>query len=102
MKERRIITRSKDKPRKGNTDWEALDRLSDEEIAAAVADDPDAAPLDVDWSDAELNIPPSKKAISIRLDEDVVEFFRQTGSGYQTRINAVLRHFMEHSRRKTG
>jgi uncharacterized protein (DUF4415 family) len=102
MKERRIITRSKDKPRKGKTDWEALDRLSDEEIAAAVADDPDAAPLDVDWSDAELNIPPSKKAISIRLDEDVVEFFRQTGSGYQTRINAVLRHFMEHSRRKTG
>jgi uncharacterized protein (DUF4415 family) len=102
MKERRIITRSKDKPRKGKTDWEALDRLSDKEIAAAVADDPDAAPLDVDWSDAELNIPPSKKAISIRLDEDVVEFFRQTGSGYQTRINAVLRHFMEHSRRKTG
>jgi uncharacterized protein (DUF4415 family) len=102
MKERRIITRSKDKPRKGKTDWEALDRLSDEEIVAAVADDPDAAPLDVDWSDAELNIPPSKKAISIRLDEDVVEFFRQTGSGYQTRINAVLRHFMEHSRRKTG
>jgi uncharacterized protein (DUF4415 family) len=102
MKERRIITRSKDEPRKGKTDWEALDRLSDEEIAAAVADDPDAAPLDVDWSDAELNIPPSKKAISIRLDEDVVEFFRQTGSGYQTRINAVLRHFMEHARRKTG
>jgi uncharacterized protein (DUF4415 family) len=102
MKERRIITRSKDKPRKGKTDWEALDRLSDEEIATAVADDPDAAPLDVDWSDAELNVPPSKKAISIRLDEDVVEFFRQTGSGYQTRINAVLRHFMEHSRRKIG
>jgi uncharacterized protein (DUF4415 family) len=102
MKERRIIARSKNEPRKGKTDWEALDQLSDEEISAAVADDPDAAPLDVDWSDAELNIPPSKKAISIRLDEDVVEFFRQTGSGYQTRINAVLRHFMEHSRRKTG
>jgi uncharacterized protein (DUF4415 family) len=59
-------------------------------------------PLDIDWSDAELNIPPQKQAISIRLDEDVIEFFRQTGQGYQTRINAVLRRYMEHSRGKTG
>ncbi len=102
MKERRIITRSKNEPRKGKTDWEALDRLSDEDIAAAVARDSDAVPLDIDWSDAELNIPPPKKALSIRLDEDIVEFFRRTGPGYQTRINAVLRHYMEHSREKAG
>jgi uncharacterized protein (DUF4415 family) len=88
--------------REGKTDWEAFDKLTDDDIAAAVAKDPDAAPVDVDWSDAELVIPPKKKAMSIRLDEDVVAFFRQTGRGYQTRINAVLRRYMEHKRRKTG
>lgn len=102
MKERRIIKRAKNEFREGKTDWKSFDWLSDEEIAAAIEGDPDAAPIDIDWSDAELVIPPKKTAVSIRLDEDVVEFFRQTGRGYQTRINAVLRRYMEHKRRKTG
>ena len=40
-----------------------------------------------------LVIPTRKEAISIRLDEDVLAFFKGLGAGYQTRINAVLRHF---------
>jgi uncharacterized protein (DUF4415 family) len=102
MKERRTVKRSKDQPRKGETDWEALKQLTDEDIARAVADDSDAAPIDVDWSEAKLVVPPKKAAISIRLDDDVIEFFRQTGPGYQTRINAVLRYYMEHRRGKSG
>lgn len=39
--------------------------------------------------------PPIKKPITIRLDADVLEWFRQQGSGYQTRINQLLRRFME-------
>lgn len=42
-------------------------------------------------------IPPKKRPISIRLDEDVIGFFKAMGPGYQTRINAVLRHFMAKS-----
>jgi uncharacterized protein (DUF4415 family) len=38
---------------------------------------------------------PSKKLVSLRLDEDVLSFFRHTGKRYQTRINAVLRSYME-------
>ena len=102
MSEKHIVKRSRNEPRKGKTDWEALEKLTDEDIARAVADDPDAAPIDIDWSDAELEVPPPKKAISIRLDEDVVDYFRESGPGYQTRINSVLRHYMEHARRKTG
>ena len=45
-------------------------------------------------------MPRRKEAISIRLDEDVLAFFKTLGSGYQTRINAVLRHFMEQARAK--
>lgn len=102
MKERRIIKRAKNEFREGQTDWKAFDRLSDEEVAAAVGKDTDAVPLNVDWSDAELVIPPKKTAVSIRLDEDVAEFFRQMGRGHPTRINAVLRRYIGHQRQKTG
>ncbi|MCK1337900.1 BrnA antitoxin family protein [Bradyrhizobium sp. 38] len=93
--ERNIITVSRDYPRKGKTDWARVDALTDEDIAKAVANDPDAAPIDIDWSDAVLVIPPKKKAISIRVDEDVLDFFKRDGEGYQRRMNAVLRSYME-------
>ena len=42
-----------------------------------------------------LVVPPRKKAISIRVDEDVLDYFKQQGSGYQRRMNAVLRSYMD-------
>lgn len=95
MKKERIVTRTWGDRRKGKTDWARVDALTDEEIAKAVANDPDAVPLDVDWSDAVLVLPPKKKAISIRVDEDVLDFFKREGDGYQRRINAVLRSYMQ-------
>ncbi len=38
---------------------------------------------------------PEKQAISIKLDKDLLDFFKAQGRGYQTRINAVLRHYMD-------
>jgi uncharacterized protein (DUF4415 family) len=74
--------------------------MTDEEIEQAVRNDPDAVPLDVDWSKAVLVIPAKKKAISIRVDEDVLDYFKKEGAGYQRRINAVLRSYMQHKRKK--
>lgn len=66
-------------------------------------DDPDWKDLmDIDWSKAEIVIPQKKKAISIRLDEDIVDLFQASGKGYQTRINAVLRHFITEQKRSKG
>jgi uncharacterized protein (DUF4415 family) len=95
MKKENIVTRKWGDRRKGKTDWARVDALTDEDIAKAVANDPDAAPIDIDWSDAVLVIPPRKKAISIRLDEDVLDYFKRQGDGYQRRINAVLRSYMQ-------
>ena len=95
MKKENIVTRKWGDRRKGKTDWARVDALTDEDIAKAVADDPDAAPIDIDWSDAVLVIPAKKKAISIRVDEDVLDFFKSEGDGYQRRINAVLRSYMQ-------
>jgi uncharacterized protein (DUF4415 family) len=91
---------SRDDTRRGKTDWAAVDALTDEEIEAAVRNDPDAVPLDFDWSEAVLVIPPKKKAISIRVDEDVLDYFKKDGAGYQRRMNAVLRFYMQQKRKK--
>ncbi len=86
---------------KSKTDWARVDALSDAEIEASIADDPDWAEFrDFDWSEATVVVPPKKKAISIRLDEDVLDFFRADGSGYQRRMNAVLRSYMQDLKRK--
>lgn len=57
-------------------------------------------PLDIDWSEAVLVVPPKKKAISIRVDEDVLDYFKRQGSGYQRRMNAVLRSYMQQDTRQ--
>ena len=78
------------------TDWARVDAMTDAEIEANMRDDPDWADfMDIDWSKATLVIPVPKDPISIRLDKDVLDFFKATGKGYQTRINAVLRHYMQ-------
>ncbi len=54
---------------------------------------------DDDWT-ARVDEPRGKRAVSIRLDEDVIDFFKKGGKGYQTRINAVLRTYMEAMERR--
>jgi uncharacterized protein (DUF4415 family) len=86
---------------KSKTDWARLRAMTEEEIEAAARADPEwEGLLDIDWSKAVLVMPRRKEAISIRLDEDVLTFFKTLGSGYQTRINAVLRHFMKQAKAK--
>jgi uncharacterized protein (DUF4415 family) len=96
MKKTNVVTRKWGDRRKGKTDWARVDAMTDEEVEASVASDPDWAEFkDVDWSDAVLVIPARKKAISIRVDEDVLDYFKSEGDGYQRRINAVLRSYMQ-------
>jgi len=47
----------------------------------------------VDWSKAKVCPPPGKKPVTLRLDADVLDWFKSLGKGYQTRINAVLRTY---------
>jgi len=100
MKGKNITVVSRDDRRKGRTDWAKLRKMSDDEIQASIANDPDWVEVDeFDWSEAEVVIPPKKKAISIRLDEDVLDYFKKEGSGYQRRLNAVLRSYMQQKRK---
>ena len=102
MSEKDIVTYSADEIRrlvregKGRTNLKRLESITDAEIEAQMRDDPDWEDFrDVDWSKATIVIPVPKNAVSIRLDGDVLDFFKAQGKGYQTRINAVLRHYMQ-------
>lgn len=81
------------------SDWSRFDSKTDAEIEADMRSDPDwASDMEIDWSKATVGLPPRKEAVSIRLDADILEHFRSQGSGYQTRINAVLRHYVDTTR----
>ena len=84
------------------TDHARLDAMTDEDIAKAVAEDPDAAPLDIDWTQARLVLPPGKESVTLRVDQDVLDWFRKQGKGYQTRMNAVLRAYKEAHQNRAG
>jgi uncharacterized protein (DUF4415 family) len=90
---------SRNNPVRGKTNWDALDRQSDDEISAATRTDPDAVPVDIDWSNAAL-VTANKVPISIRIDPDVLAFFKESGRGYQRRINQVLRSHVEQRRNR--
>ncbi len=98
MSEKRITRVSADKLKrmKSKSDWKRVDALTEAEIAQAAAEDADA-PLTTpaDWTDARVIWPKGKEPITLRVDKDVLAWFRSHGRGYQTRINSVLRAFVE-------
>ena len=73
------------------TDWKRVDALSDADI-----DTSEIPGLDKRFFEkATVRLPRRKSSITVRLDSDVLEWFRALGRGYQTHINAVLRMYME-------
>lgn len=77
--------------RKSSTDWERIDAMTDESI-----DTSDIPPLDRDFfKGARLRLPEGKTLVTMRLDSDIVTWLKAHGPGYQTRINAILRTYME-------
>ncbi len=88
------MRRSAEELKGGDTDWDRVDALTDGDIDAAIRSDPDAAPeLDEEWFRAAVIAVPAKMAMSIRVDADVLEWFRSQGKGWQTRMNKVLRAY---------
>jgi len=86
------------------TDWKRLRAKTEAEITRAAASDPDARPVDEDFFDAARRVriedllPRPKPQVTLRLDEEVLAWFRKGGKGYQTRINAVLKAYVAHQK----
>ena len=87
-------------PGKGKTDWARIDAMTDGEIEANALSDPDSLPFtDEEWAKAVAL--PAKCYIHLGVDDDVLAWFKQDGRGYQTRMNAVLRRYVE-ARKRAG
>ena len=72
------------------TNWDRLAKMKDQDI-----DTSDIPELGDDFfQNAELR-GPVKKPVTLRLDADVLQWFKAGGKGYQTRINQSLRKYME-------
>jgi uncharacterized protein (DUF4415 family) len=77
--------------KESRTDWNRLKNLPDSDI-----DFSEVPKLSKSFfNDAKVRLPKRKKAVSLRLDPDVLDWFKQEGKGYQTMINAVLRAYVE-------
>ncbi|MBF0481962.1 MAG: BrnA antitoxin family protein [Desulfovibrionaceae bacterium] len=87
--------------RQPKTDLKVLDKLTDAEVTRRAKSDPDNLPLDREFFDIAKRIkledlmPEQKQQVTLRLDADVLVWFKRQGKGYQTRINAALRAFKE-------
>jgi len=83
------------------TDWPRLKAMSEKDITEAASGDPDALPLDDPFFETARRLPPfslskeSKQQITLRLDADVLDWFRASGAGYQSRMNAVLKAYVQ-------
>ncbi len=101
MSEERIVRRTLGDVQGDQTDWARVDAMTEEELDAAARSDPDAQPTtEEDWEEAVLILPGPKQMVCLRIDRDILDWFRLQGKGYQTRMNAVLRTYMAAQNRK--
>ena len=82
---------AKPSKKRSKTNWDKVKTKTDADI-----DTSDIPELDLEFfKSAKLRMPATKTSITVRLDKDVLEWYRSQGKGYQTRINAILRTYME-------
>lgn len=97
VKKERIVRYTADEMRqmvaegKDQTNWAAVDALTEEELEASIDEEDEGQ---FDWGEVFIGLPPPKQQLTVRLDSDVIDWFKAGGAGYQTRMNAVLRGYV--------
>jgi uncharacterized protein (DUF4415 family) len=84
------------------TDWARVNAMTEEEVERNALEENRRLGIPDDWyKDAYAVYPVEKERITIRIDRDVLQYFRDQGKGYQSRMNAVLRAFMSAERQNS-
>jgi len=88
--------------RKSQTDWNRVDKLRDNNID--VSDNPEVTPEMFAKSIVRKGLKPVKRKtqVTLRIDEDVLTWFKNQGSGYQTHINSLLKAYKEAHQNQSG
>jgi len=77
------------------TDWKKVDAVTGSRLETSIHADVDDIQSEPDWTQSIVGIPARKDHINIRVDHDVLQWFRSNGKGYQTLMNNVLRAFVQ-------
>ena len=94
--------KKKDISRKSQTDLNRVDKIKDNDID--FSDNPEVTPEMFAKSIVRKGLKPSnrKAQVTLRIDEDVLAWFKKQGTGYQTRINSLLKAYKEAHQEHTG
>jgi uncharacterized protein (DUF4415 family) len=80
------------------SNFERIDALTEEELEASIDIEEEG---EIDWDTIQVGLPLPKQQLTLRLDREVIEWFRDGGPGYQSRMNAVLRGYVD-AKKKAG
>ena len=86
LKKKRVRTR---------TDLSKVDVMTDEELERRIAEDKDESELRPDWTRKKLVFPAPKQSVHLRLEQDIVDFFKSGGKGHIVRMQAVLKAYVD-------
>jgi uncharacterized protein (DUF4415 family) len=82
------------------TNWRKANAVTGKKLEASMKSDPDELTGEPDWTQAVAGLPAPKDHINIRIDHDVLQWFKSHGKGYQTLMNNVLRAFVKSRRQR--
>ncbi len=74
------------------TDYNYLDSMTEDELEASIDHEEEGA---FDWNTIQIDFPGPKQRLTVRVDLNIVEWFKSQGPGYQTRMNGVLKSYVE-------
>jgi uncharacterized protein (DUF4415 family) len=82
------------------TNWRKANAVTGKKLETSMRADVDDVQGEPDWTQAVMGVPAPKQHINIRVDHDVLEWFKSNGRGYQTLMNNVLRVFVQSRRQR--
>ena len=89
----------KSKRAKSRTDLGRVDAQTEKELERIIAEDEDERGIRADWTQAKLVLPQAKQSVHLRLEQEVISFFKSKGKGHISRMQAVLKAYVDaHSR----
>jgi uncharacterized protein (DUF4415 family) len=88
-------TELKAKRGESRTDLSQVDAITDEALERLVAEDEDERGMNADWTQAKLILPQAKQSVHLRLDQEIIAFFKSAGKGHISRMQAVLKAYVD-------
>ena len=82
------------------TDLAKADAMTDEQLEQLIAEDEDERGIKPDWTRAKLVLPQAKQSVHLRLDRDIIAFFKRQGKGHISRMQAVIKAYVDAHRSK--